>query len=164
MADDAARALRSSLGLFATGVCVVGAMDLDGQPIGLTVNSFSSVSLNPPLVLWSLDRGSDTMPVFEAARSFSINVLGDGAQDLSQRLSRKGGHRLHDGEWVPGATGATGAPVLRDAIAHFDCTVWARHDGGDHVILVGEVKAHAHREGAHPLLYYRGRYRALQSL
>jgi flavin reductase (DIM6/NTAB) family NADH-FMN oxidoreductase RutF len=161
MPDDAARALRSSLGLFATGVCVVSAIDQQGHPMGLTINSFSSVSLNPPLILWSLDRGSDTMPVFEAVQSFCVNVLGDGGQDLSQRLSRKGGHRLHEGEWT---AGATGSPVLTDAIAHFDCTIAARHDGGDHVILVGRVEGHAHREAAQPLLYYRGRYRALQSV
>ena len=158
MPNDEARAFRNSLGLFATGVCVVTALTPEGEPIGLTINSFSSVSLNPPLILWSLDRGSDTMPVFDAAASFTVNVLGDDAQEMSQRLSRKGQHRLHDGEWTPGATGA---PVLAAAIAHFDCVETARYDGGDHVILVGEVKAHAHKDGAHPLLYYRGRYREL---
>jgi 4-hydroxyphenylacetate 3-hydroxylase, reductase component len=158
MPTEEARALRNSLGVFATGVCVVTAMDGDGRPMGLTVNSFSSVSLNPPLILWSLDKGSDTMPVFETATAFAVNVLGDGAQDLSQRLSRKGHHALHDAEW---RAGATGAPVLTDAIAHFDCALWARHDGGDHVILIGEVKAHGHADGVHPLLYFRGRYREL---
>lgn len=158
MPTDEARAFRNSLGLFATGVCVVSAMTPEGAPIGLTVNSFSSVSLNPPLILWSLDKSSDTMPVFDAAGAFTINVLGDGAKDLSQRLSRKGHHGLTADEWT---AGATGAPVLTGAIAHFDCVLSARHDGGDHVILVGEVKAHAHRDGAHPLLYFRGRYREL---
>jgi 4-hydroxyphenylacetate 3-hydroxylase, reductase component len=158
MPTEEARALRNSLGLFATGVCVVTAMDPSGHPMGLTINSFSSVSLNPPLILWSLDKGSDTMPIFGAIEAFTVNVLGDGAKDMSQRLSRKGHHGLHSGEW---RAGATGAPILNDAIAHFDCALSARHDGGDHVILVGEVKAHAHRDGAHPLLYYRGRYRAL---
>jgi flavin reductase (DIM6/NTAB) family NADH-FMN oxidoreductase RutF len=158
MPTEEARAFRNSLGLFATGVCVVSATTAEGEPMGLTVNSFASVSLNPPLILWSLDKGSDTMPVFETVTAFTINVLGDGAKDLSQRLSRKGQHGLHDGEW---RAGATGAPVLTDAIAHFDCIVSARHDGGDHVILVGEVRAHAHRDHAQPLLYYRGRYREL---
>lgn len=129
--------------------------------MGLTVNSFSSVSLNPPLILWSLDKGSDTMPVFEAVTAFTINVLGEMDKDLSQRLSRKGHHGLQAGEWI---AGATGAPVLKTAIAHFDCVLSARHDGGDHVILVGEVKAHAHKDSAHPLLYYRGRYRELSAL
>jgi flavin reductase (DIM6/NTAB) family NADH-FMN oxidoreductase RutF len=158
MPNDEARGFRNSLGLFATGVCVVTALTPEGEPMGLTINSFSSVSLSPPLILWSLDKGSDTMPVFDAATSFTVNVLGDDAKEMSQRLSRKGHHRLHPGEWTPGATGA---PVLASAIAHFDCVGTARHDGGDHVILVGEVKAHAHKNGAHPLLYYRGRYREL---
>lgn len=158
MPTEEARAFRNSLGLFATGVCVVTAMTADGEPMGLTINSFSSVSLNPPLILWSLDKGSDTMPVFEAISAFTVNVLGDQGKDLSQRLSRKGHHGLHDGEWT---AGATGAPVLNEAIAHFDCVLSARHDGGDHVILVGQVKAHAHEDGAHPLLYFRGRYREL---
>lgn len=158
MPTEEARAFRNSLGLFATGVCVVSAMTPEGEPMGLTVNSFSSVSLNPQLILWSLDKSSDTMPLFGAATAFTVNVLGDHAKDLSQRLSRKGQHALHAAEW---RLGETGAPVLTDAIAHFDCVLSARHDGGDHVILVGEVKAHAHKDGAHPLLYYRGRYREL---
>lgn len=161
MPTDEARAFRNSLGLFATGVCAVTATTADGHPMGLTINSFSSVSLNPPLILWSLDKESDTMPVFESANAFTVNVLGDHAKDLSQRLSRKGQHALHEGEW---GRGATGAPVLVDAIAHFDCTISARHDGGDHVILVGEVKAHAHKDGVQPLVYYRGRYRELASV
>jgi flavin reductase (DIM6/NTAB) family NADH-FMN oxidoreductase RutF len=158
MPTDEARALRNSLGLFATGVCAVTAITPEGESIGLTINSFSSVSLNPPLILWSLDRASDTMPIFEAAAAFTINILGEDDKDLSQRLSRKGHHALAEKSW---RTGATGAPVLLGAIAHFDCTISARHDGGDHVILVGEVKAHGHTDGAHPLLYYRGRYREL---
>lgn len=158
MPTEEARAFRNSLGFFATGVCVVSAMTPESEPIGLTINSFSSVSLNPQLILWSLEKGSDTMPVFNAVHAFTVSVLGEGTKDLSQRLSRKGHHGLHDAEWRPGATGA---PVLIDAIAHFDCVLSARHDGGDHVILVGEVKAHAHKDGAHPLLYYRGRYREL---
>jgi 4-hydroxyphenylacetate 3-hydroxylase, reductase component len=158
MPTEEARAFRNSLGLFATGVCVVTAITTDGDPMGLTINSFSSVSLNPPLILWSLDKGSDTMPVFSIIQSFTVNVLGDGGKDMSQRLSRKGHHGLANDEW---RMGETGAPVLVDAIAHFDCVIAARHDGGDHVILVAEVKAHAHKDGAHPLLYYRGRYREL---
>lgn len=158
MPTEEARALRNSLGLFATGVCVVTAATADGGQMGLTINSFSSVSLNPPLILWSLDKGSDTMPVFGTAMAFTVNVLGEHAKDISQRLSRKGHHGLSESEWRPGATGAA---VLTDAIAHFDCVVSARHDGGDHIILVGEVKAHAHKEVAHPLLYFRGRYREL---
>jgi flavin reductase (DIM6/NTAB) family NADH-FMN oxidoreductase RutF len=158
MPNETARALRNSFGQFATGVCVVTAFDQDGGPFGLTVNSFSSVSLDPPLILWSLDRGSDTMPAFAAAQAFTVNVLGVDAQALSQRLSRKGGHALNPEEWTPGATGA---PVLAQAIAYFDCTVWGRHDGGDHVILIGQVMAHGRDAGPQPLLYFQGRYRTL---
>lgn len=160
MTTDDARAFRNSLGLFATGVCVVTAMDGTGMGQGLTINSFASVSLTPPLVLWSLDKGSDTISLFAAAQSFSINVLGEGGREASQRLARKGDHGLDKDDW---RHGATGAPVLAEAIAHFDCEVWARYDGGDHEIIVGLVKAHGHKTEAHPLIYYRGRYRSLAS-
>ncbi len=154
--DDRARALRNALGCFATGVCVV-TTEGQGGPIGLTINSFASVSLDPPLVLWSLDRGSDTMPDFDAAERFCINVLPDDMKAESQRLSRKGDHRLSPDELVAG----TGYRVLRRALAHFACDVEARHDGGDHVIFVGRVRDFAYRDHGHPLLYYRGRYRGL---
>ncbi|MBI1209835.1 MAG: flavin reductase [Alphaproteobacteria bacterium] len=152
------RAFRNALGHFATGVCVITAQGSDGEAVGVTVNSFASVSLDPPLVLWSLDRASDRFPVFMASDHFCVNVLDGRAQHLSHRLSRKGERSIAD---EPCAKGKTALPILQDALAHFECKVEARHDGGDHVIFVGRVLSFDFKEGGDPLLFYRGRYRSL---
>jgi flavin reductase (DIM6/NTAB) family NADH-FMN oxidoreductase RutF len=151
------RAFRTALGHFATGVCVVTTTGPDGEAVGVTVNSFASVSLDPPLVLWSLDRASDRFPLFMACAHFCVNVLDAGAQHLSHRLSRKGERSVAE---EPRFT-ETASPILKDALAHFECSVEARHDGGDHVIFVGRVLSFDHKSDGDPLLFYRGRYRAL---
>ncbi len=155
------RAFRDALGHFATGVAVITARDGQGRAFGLTINSFASVSLDPPLVLWSLDRSSDRFAALMQAKHFVVNILGGESRALSQRLSRKGESSL-DGEGVQG--GAHGVPVLTAAIAHFDCSVEQRVDAGDHVIFIGHVRSHGHQAHGDPLLYYRGRYRALSEL
>ena len=157
MSQDS-RAFRDALGQFATGVAVVTARTAAGEAIGLTINSFASVSLDPPLVLWSLDRASDRFQTFMHAKHFAVNVLADDNTTLSQRLSRKGEHGL-DGE--PLTKGKHDLPVLERALSHFECCVEARHDGGDHVIFVGRVLHFGHNAKRKPLLYFRGRYRAL---
>ena len=116
------------------------------------------MSLDPPLVLWSLDRSSDRFAALMQAKHFVVNILGGESRALSQRLSRKGESSL-DGEGVQG--GAHGVPVLTAAIAHFDCDVFARYEGGDHVILLGHVRDFGLQEGDPPLIYFRGRYREL---
>jgi 4-hydroxyphenylacetate 3-hydroxylase, reductase component len=155
------RAFRDALGQFATGVAVVTARTKAGEAVGLTINSFASVSLDPPLVLWSLDRASDRFQLFMQADHFAVNVLSDECNALSQRLSRKGERSL-DGE--PLAKGEHDLPVLKRALSHFECSVEARHDGGDHVIFIGRVLKFGHHPERKPLLYYRGRYRALSEL
>ena len=155
------RAFRDALGHFATGVAVITAAGQGGTPLGLTINSFASVSLDPPLILWSLDRGSDRFAALMAAKHFAVNMLGAESRDLAQRLARKGQSGL---EGAAVRTGAHGLALLTDAIAHFECAVEHRHDGGDHVIFVGRVLAHDHRSHGDPLIYYRGRYRALSEL
>jgi flavin reductase (DIM6/NTAB) family NADH-FMN oxidoreductase RutF len=155
-----ARQFRNALGCFTTGVCIVTATSPEG-PIGLTINSFASVSLDPPLILWSLDRASDTLPVFNHASHFAINVLSDECVGLSTRLATKGEHGLTD---EVGSLGIGGVPILKSAHAHFECEVTARHDGGDHIIFVGRVVHFAHDELRKPLVYYRGRYRGLAPL
>ncbi len=151
------RAFRNALGHFATGVCVVTTRGPDGAAVGLTINSFASVSLDPPLVLWSLDRASDRFPLFMAAERFCVNVLDGAAQPLSHRLSRKGERDLLDEPYAEDAP----LPILKKALAYFECQVEARHDGGDHVIFVGGVLSFGHTDDGDPLLFYRGRYRAL---
>jgi flavin reductase (DIM6/NTAB) family NADH-FMN oxidoreductase RutF len=152
------RALRDALGQFATGVAVVTARTPNGEAIGLTINSFASVSLDPPLILWSLDRASDRFQVFMQAETFAANVLSDECKALSQRLSRKGERSL---EGEPLSKGEHDLPLLERALSHFECRVEARHDGGDHVIFVGRVLSFGRNRQRKPLLFYRGHYRAL---
>lgn len=155
---DDSRRLRNALGWFATGVAIVTTR-LEGQaPVGLTINSFSSVSLEPPLVLWCLDKKSETVPAFSLATHFVVNFLRAEHQDLSDRFSRKGRHAF-DG--VDVIEGRHGIPTLREALAHFECEVEARHDAGDHIILIGRVKHFDYVEEGNPLLYHRGRYQAI---
>ena len=155
------RAFRDALGQFATGVAVVTVRTPKGEAIGLTINSFASVSLHPPLILWSLDRASDRFKTFMQARHFAVNVLSDECGALSKRLSRKGEHSL-DGE--PLSKSEHDSPVLNSALSHFECSVEARHDGGDHVIFVGRVLSFGHNPRRKPLLFYRGRYRVLSEV
>ncbi|MDZ4867304.1 MAG: flavin reductase family protein [Alphaproteobacteria bacterium] len=152
------RNFRDALGHFATGVAIITTRGPDGAPIGLTINSFASVSLDPPLVLWSLDRTSDRFTAFMQAEHYAVNILGDANQTLSHRLSRKGEFTL---EGEPVSTGPHGAPMLTCAIASFECRIEHRHEGGDHVIFVGRVLDFSHTSHGRPLVYYRGRYRVL---
>lgn len=154
------RAFRDALGHFATGVAIITAAG-EGRGLGLTINSFASVSLEPPLILWSLDRGSDRFGALMKAEFFAVNMLGGESRELAQRLARKGQSDLGA---EPVASGAHGVPLIRAAIAHFECRVEHRHDGGDHVIFVGRVLGFDHKSHGDPLIYYRGRYRALSEL
>ncbi|WOF74057.1 flavin reductase family protein [Parvibaculaceae bacterium PLY_AMNH_Bact1] len=152
------RSFRNALGEFATGVAIVTTQVGDDAPIGITVNSFSSVSLDPPLVLWCLDKGSDRLEAFEKCEGFTINILAAAQQELSNRLSRSG-HPHLDG--IPVDKGVNGCPYLSEALATFECDVHARHDAGDHIIMVGRVKAFQQPSAETPLIYHRGGYCAL---
>ena len=155
------RAFRDALGHFATGVAVVTARAADGEALGLTINSFASVSLDPPLVLWSLDKSSDRFRALMQIKHYTVNILGGQQQTLAHRLSRKGESGL-EGEAL--RKGPHGTPILECAIAHFECHIEARHDAGDHVIFVGRVLDFGHTGHGHPLVYYRGYYRELSEL
>jgi len=152
------RLFRNALGCFATGVTVVTARSPAGEPVGVTVNSFNSVSLDPPLILFSIDRAASSYPVFRDAVHYVVNVLCDSQRELSQRFARSVGQRWDD---VPHATWDSGVPVLIDCLANLECAREAVYEGGDHVILLGRVLTLAHREDGRPLLYYRGAYRGL---
>ncbi|MDZ4741351.1 MAG: flavin reductase family protein [Alphaproteobacteria bacterium] len=152
------RGFRDALGHFATGVAVISVRGDAGEPVGLTINSFASVSLEPPLILWSLDRSSDRFAVFMKAEHFAVNVLGSAERNLSQRLSRKGAFDL-SGEAL--RDGVHSVPILRNAIATFECRREHRHDGGDHVIFVGRVLDYGNSTSSDPLIFYRGGYREL---
>ena len=146
---------RAALGQFATGVTIVTAQAPDGRLFGLTANSFNSVSLAPPLVLWSLSRQSSSMLGFLAASHYAINVLAADQRLLAERFSRKGIDRFDGVAW---RAGLTGAPVIDGAVAVFECSHRSQHDEGDHVIFVGEVAHCRRRVGASPLVFHGGRF------
>lgn len=153
-----ARALRDALGRFATGVCLITAVSRDGKPMAMTANSFSSVSLDPPLVLWCLQNSSDIYALFAQARFYAINILAQEQQDLSNHYARKEQHEIAPEHY---RTGKNGAPVIRNALVSFECELEATHEGGDHLIIVGRVKEVSQRPSGKPLLFFSGGYREL---
>ena len=146
---------RAALGMFGTGVTIVTARSAEGQLVGLTANSFNSVSLAPPLVLWSLARAAASMAIFSAGSHYAINILAADQKPLAERFALKGADRWNGVDWD---MGAGGAPLLHGAAATFECFNRSRYEEGDHVIFVGEVERCAHRAGATPLLFHGGRY------
>ena len=152
------RELRDALGRFATGVCLITTVSESGEAMGMTANSFSSVSLEPPLVLWSLQNNSDVYDVFARPRYYAINVLSLEQQSHSSLYAKKGQHALDPTHFTDGAHGA---PVIRDALVTFECELEATHEGGDHLIIVGRVHDLHHRADGEPLLFYAGGYREL---
>jgi flavin reductase (DIM6/NTAB) family NADH-FMN oxidoreductase RutF len=154
-ASVAPRQLRAALGLFATGVTIVTALADNGEPIGLTVNSFNSVSLDPPLVLWSLGLRSSAFSAFERAERYAIHILSADQKDIAELFARRGADRFAALDWAPGVFGA---PVIAGAAALFECRARSRHVEGDHVILVGEVERCSSRVGVTPLIFHGGRF------
>ncbi|MEM8787222.1 MAG: flavin reductase family protein [Pseudomonadota bacterium] len=146
------RALRNALGCFPTGVTVVTALSGRG-PMGITANSFASVSLDPPLVLWAPARHSPRFPAFESADHFAIHVLAAEQRDLAVRFARSG----EDFEGLNYGAGLGGVPLFDGCAARFECAHSAGHDGGDHLIVVGEVKRFE-RADRPPLVFHRGAY------
>lgn len=148
-----ARELRAALGAFATGVAIVTTR-AEGVLHGLTVNSFASVSLDPPLVLWSLDRRSHSLAAFETASAFAVNVLGLHQADIARRFARHGAERFAG---LALSEGLERAPLIGDCVATFECRRVATHDGGDHVIFVGRIERYRadHRPG---LVFSRGKF------
>lgn len=156
-------ALRSALGRFATGVTIVTCVDAaSGRRVGLTANSFSALSLEPPLVLWSLRRSSPSLAPFEAASHFAVNVLAETQVELSRRFARPpsdapGFGKFDEGLW---SAGLGGAPVLAGCAAVFECARQAVHDGGDHRLFIGRVLRLADLAIA-PLVFQGGHYHML---
>ena len=148
---------RRACSRFTTGVTIAGVVDPQGAPHGLTVNSFTSVSLDPPLVLVALAHSASVMEAFRDARFFAVNVLAAGQRALSERFARKGHDRFDGLAWH---TGETGAPLLPDTLAEIECAIRYRFTAGDHDLIVGEMVRAAIREGE-PLLYFAGRYHKL---
>jgi 3-hydroxy-9,10-secoandrosta-1,3,5(10)-triene-9,17-dione monooxygenase reductase component len=150
---DGAR-YRQVLGHFATGVTVITATDA-AEPVGMAANSFSSVSLDPPLVLFCAAYSSTTWPRIDAAGAFCVNILDSGQEDVCRLFASKGVDRFSRIGWRPSEVGS---PILEGALAWLDCTIEARHDAGDHVIVVGRVLDLGVADHGSPLLFYRGGY------
>jgi flavin reductase (DIM6/NTAB) family NADH-FMN oxidoreductase RutF len=151
------KSFRQCLARFATGVTVVTCCDADGNPCGITANSFSSVSLEPPLVLWNIAKVSNSLEAYLDAEHFAINVLADDQQQLSSHFARSD-HTLFGG--IEYTLTDDGVPVLPGTLATFECRTHALHDCGDHYIIVGEVTGFAAGDGK-PLLFFGGRYRKI---
>lgn len=152
------QAFREALAEFATGVAVVTAVTIDGDRVGMTVSSFNSVSLDPPLVLFSIARSALSLSAFEQVEHYAVNLLHVDQTDISSRFSRA----LAD-KWaaLECLSGANGSPLLPDVMAVFECEHFAQYDGGDHVIFVGRVSRFAISGGRRPLLFFRGGYHAI---
>lgn len=152
------RTLRDAMGCFATGITIVTALDGNGMPAGLTANSFTSVSLDPPLLLVCVANTSGTAPVLRDASHFGVNVLQIGQQPASNRFATKGEDRFANLPWAPGETGV---PLLGGSLVSFECQRESLHEAGDHFILIGSVVRAQFEPHRDPLLYFRGKYRRL---
>ena len=158
-ADCDNRAFRDALGCFATGVTIVTCLDENGAAIGATASSFNSVSLDPPLILFSLGHHMRTLRAFEAAAAFAVNVLHVDQKEISTQFASQSvvdkwagiAHTISD----------HGCPLIDGALAIFECESWERHHGGDHIIFVGRVVRTTANVTHHPLLFYRGKYHSL---
>ncbi len=145
---------RRALSCFATGVAVATALDAKGDRVGMTISSFNSVSLDPPLVLWSIANNSMSYDVFMACDHFAVNVLAMHQKDISARFARSGTDKF---EGLECREGLSGVPILPEYAACFECSTEHRYDGGDHKIIVGRVLRFEDRE-TDPLIFYRGRF------
>ena len=149
--------LRAALGSFATGVTIVTCRDAQGTPVGLTVNSFNALSLEPPLVLWSLRLASPSLAAFDGASHFAINVLAEAQVDLSRRFASNLPAKFDEGLW---GHGIGGVPVLAACAASFECELASHQVAGDHRLYLGRVIA-ATSQALPPLVYHAGRYHLL---
>lgn len=153
-----ARKFRDALGRFGTGVTIVTGRDVDGAPVGMTASSFTSVSLDPPLVLFCPSRNAESFKGLASGRPFVINVLSEAQQALSNRFAKPGEDKWRDLEFD---TWERGVPVLRDCLANLECETHAIYDGGDHAVVIGRVVRLSQAASGRPLLYFGGRYAAL---
>lgn len=154
---DSLLAFRACLGQFATGVTVVTCRADDGHPCGITANSFSSVSLDPPLILWNIAKSSNSLQAYLDAKHFAVNVLTEAQEELAVHFARAD-HTLFDDVSISDSD--AGVPLLPDCAAIFECSTYATYDAGDHFIILGKVERMSWQQ-ARPLLFFRGHYRRL---
>jgi flavin reductase (DIM6/NTAB) family NADH-FMN oxidoreductase RutF len=153
------RTLRDAFGGFATGITIITATAPDGTPIGLTANSFTSLSLDPPLLLVCIANNANSALVLKSASHFAVNVLHMGQVETSNRFAGKGEDRFAATPWV---AGENGAPILSESLSVFECSQYGLHEGGDHFILIGNVLRAIYETERDPLLYFRGSYRVIE--
>lgn len=151
--------LRRIMGHFATGVTVITTKDKGGSPNGLTANAFMSLSLDPPLVVISVDKGATCYACFEMQNGFTVNFLSEEQEDVSRRFATKGVDKFADLHW---RAGTNGAAIIDGALGYVECKIIECHDGGDHTIVVGEI-VNAGASGERPLLFFKGKYQRLPS-
>jgi flavin reductase (DIM6/NTAB) family NADH-FMN oxidoreductase RutF/DNA-binding MarR family transcriptional regulator len=146
---------RRALSQFPTGVTVITTIDGEGNPVGVTASSFNSVSMEPTLVLWSIDKGANSLDTFEKAEYFAVNVLASDQVSTSNNFASRGQDKFANAQY---SSGLGNAPILDHYAAQFECKTWAVYEGGDHLILVGEVKKYRSNDNAEPLVFSRGSY------
>lgn len=152
------RTFRDTLGLFVTGVTVITTRDQTGRPVGITANSFNSVSLDPPLILWSVGLNALSLAAFSKAQAFAVHILRDDQAGLSQRFAKSGQDKFSG---LAIETGLHDVPLLPDCAARMECLPYAQHPAGDHILFIAEVERLASDPDAMPLVYHGGRYAEL---
>ena len=159
MSTEDGRRFRRALGEFATGVAIVTARTSSRDALGMTVSSFNSVSIEPPLILFSVDRKALSLPALQQASGYAVNILGQHQTELANRFARA---RADKWSMVDHAEGVAEAPLIKGALVHFECVPYATYDGGDHVIFVGRVVQYAaHAQQPPPLVFFRGCFQEL---
>jgi flavin reductase (DIM6/NTAB) family NADH-FMN oxidoreductase RutF len=149
---------RRACAQFCTGIAIASAVDSHGQPHGMTINSFTSVSIDPPLVLICVDRTSNLLPIFEEYGRYGLSFLGAGHREISSRFAQRGQDRFEGVRWL---AGSTGVPLIPGALAHLECRITKRVAAGDHAILIAEAVSADIHTGS-PLLYFESGYRKLE--
>ena len=152
------RTFRDTLGLFVTGVTVITTRDANGSPVGITANSFNSVSLDPPLVLWSVGLNALSLKAFSDANAFAVHILREDQAELSKRFAKSGTNKF---EGLAIDSGLNGLPLLPDCAARLECVPYAKHKAGDHTLFIAEVQRLESDPHARPLVYHGGRYAEL---
>lgn len=151
---------RKTLGHFATGVTIITTLDKQGAPVGVTASSFNSLSLDPPMILWSLAQSAYSLPAFQHTKYFNVHVLGSGQDALSNCFAKPGTDKFCG---IKTKKGLGGVPILPEYSALFECETAHHYEGGDHIIIVGEVVKFS-RNKANPLLFHGGQYAGIDSL
>jgi flavin reductase (DIM6/NTAB) family NADH-FMN oxidoreductase RutF len=149
--------LRRVMGHFATGVTIITTRDREGAPQGLTANAFMSLSLNPPLVLVSVDKGATCYACFEPENPFTVNFLSDHQEEISRRFATKGCDKFAGLQWMEGSNGAA---ILEGVMGYVECRIAKCYEGGDHTIVLGEI-LNVSASGERPLLFFKGKYQKL---